>query len=104
MDDSAVRFDIGPEVLLPQCDPKESQASIGIETEPHEDVVEDAIGEVEGELGYGVEALEGEDTAYPIDELGSTDAGVAVGSPLEDGRGGVDRPAASERSRGTGEG
>lgn len=92
MDNSAIRFRVGPEVLLPQCDPKEAQAGVGVEAQPDEDGVEEIVGEAEGKLGNGVEALEREDAAYPVDELRSGDAGI--------GRAGVDGPAASGQVQG----
>lgn len=92
MDNSAIRFRVGPEVLLPQCDPEEAQASVGVEAQPDEDGVEEIVGEAEGKLGNGVEALEGEDAAYPVNELRSGDAGVGSAE--------VDGPAASGQLRG----
>lgn len=57
MNNFAIRSGIGPEVLLLRGDSEESQAGAGIETKPDEDGVEDVVGELEGELGDGVEAL-----------------------------------------------
>lgn len=71
-----------------------------MEAELGEDGVDEVVGEVQGELEDGVEALEGEDAAEAVEDGGEGEGGVGFGGPplVEEGSDGVDRPAAGERS------
>lgn len=83
MDDSAVRFPTGSEILLGRSEFEEFETWIWVGFELFEDGVEDFVGKFEGKLTEGVEAAQDQDSADSFEQFGFGDLGFLLQFPLE---------------------
>lgn len=82
MNDHAIGPRAGPELLLFGGELEEPKRGGGVESELAEDVDDEVIGEIEGELGNGAEAVEDGEAGDAFDQLGLGKLELVLGPPV----------------------